>query len=154
MIPSCLQQILHSFTPYFAYCTFPTSLLILSFIISRCGKRKRKLYGLTSRCSGKVKLDSFTVALTDTSLVWKGRLGQCVLPEHPGLSVLNPKQPCRKGKTSECSRHPPCANTHHPLSSRVRLAILWECQKDRRPSGAIDWSNNTEVNTAWLVYST
>lgn len=39
-VPSCLEQILLSFTPCFAYCTFLTSLLILSSSISRCVPRR------------------------------------------------------------------------------------------------------------------
>lgn len=124
MIPSCLRQFLPSFT-HFANCTFPISLLILSSSASRyVSREKRKPYALVSRCSGKVKLDSSPVIRSIFVLSKRGRLGQDMLPEHPGVCALNLKQSSRKGKTSECSRHPPCANTHHPRSSRVRLAIL------------------------------
>lgn len=51
MTPNCLQQILPSFTPRFANCTFPSPLLVLSSSISRyVSREKRKINVLISRC--------------------------------------------------------------------------------------------------------
>lgn len=133
-IPRYLQKILLSFTPCFAYCTFPISLFFwaLEYLGMHPGKKAlQPHFQMQWKSQVKILLLWYWWILKGAD--W-GSVCYLSIPD----SVLNPKQPCRKGKASECSRHPPYANPHHPMSSRVRLAILWECQKDRRPSGAID----------------